>query len=253
MVKSLFFFFTGLLLSTFGRPVLELTVNKPPTREEARSLNHDSKEYEVFFNAENKVVYRDYDYHRIKGAELPFEIVRKPEERIKFGGRQVNVKVENGWLVGFDKGEWGGVLLWFNEEGTNYEIICMGNINNIHKVEGHIYVTEGLAHLSMSEGQILKAEKMDGKWHVEKIVDLPSAPYSSSLTEDNCLLIVTSHGLILLDDNFEITSLMEEGFWAGYLYPNSILIDENSVYIGMPAGILKTQLDDFNKQQWLTE
>ncbi|PHR47655.1 MAG: hypothetical protein COA32_06785 [Fluviicola sp.] len=252
MMKLLSIFIVGILLIV-GNPISELKVNLPPTEEEARKLNHSNEEYEVFLNSKGNVEYREYEYGRIKGTELPFKITPKKEDAYDFVGRQVNLKIENGWLVGFDKGEWGGSLFWFNEKGTQYEKITSGNIKNLFKINGEIYVTEGLAHLSLSSGQIFTVKSLDGKWSVDKKVDLPNAPYATTLTAASEFLIVTSKGLLKVDKNFNTETLIDEGLWWGLLYPNSILIEGQTIYIGMRAGILKTQINDIHKQEWLTK
>lgn len=160
--------FTFTVLFIIGNPIEDLKVSEPPTKEQVQKLNYSNKEFEVYLNSDNKVEYRDYKYSKVKGTELPFKIIPNKDDRYTFGGKQVNLKIENGWLVGFDKGEWGGNLFWFNEEGTKYEKIIDGNIKNIFVINGKIYITEGLAHLSMSYGQIFQIEKENNKWIVEK-------------------------------------------------------------------------------------
>src|SRR5690606_35197051 len=178
--------------------------SEPPTKEQAQKLNQSNEEFEVYLNTDNRVEYRDYDYKKVKGAELPFKIIPNIDDKYAFVGIQVNLKIENGWLVGFDKGEWGGNLFWFNEKGSQYEKITSGNIKNIFEINGKIYVTEGLAHLSMSDGQIFQIERENNKWIIEKKVDLQTAPYATTLTKDNEFLIVTSKSLLKVNKNFEI-------------------------------------------------
>jgi len=250
MMKLLAIFTLATLL-IIGNPIDDLKVSEPPTKEQAQKLNQSNEEFEVYLNPDNRVEYRDYDYKKVKGVELPFKIIPNIDDKYAFGGRQVNLKIENGWLVGFDKGEWGGNLFWFNEKGSQYEKITSGNIKNIFEINGKIYVTEGLAHLSMSDGQIFQIERENNKWIIEKKVDLQTAPYATTLTKDNEFLIVTSKSLLKVNKNFEIETLIEEGFWRAYLYPNSIQISEQYIYIGMRGGILKTQLDNIYNQLWL--
>src|SRR5690554_761227 len=245
--------FTFTALFIIGNPIEDLKVSEPPTKEQVQKLNYSNKEFEVYLNSDNKVEYRDYKYSKVKGTELPFKIIPNKDDRYAFGGKQVNLKIENGWLVGFDKGEWGGNLFWFNEEGTKYEKIIDGNIKSIFVINGKIYITEGLAHLSMSYGQIFQIEKENNKWIVEKKVDLPTAPYATTLTNDNEFLIVTSKSLLKVNKDFEIESIIEEGIWWMYLYPNSIEINGQDIYIGMRGGILKTQLNNTVNQLWLTK
>lgn len=252
MTKLLSISIIGILL-TIGNPIEELKVGEPPTKKQAEKLNHSAEDYEVFFNKDNKVEYRDYEPRKVKGAELPFEIRPKKEDIYFFGGRQVNLKVDTGWLVGFDKGEWGGNLFWFNEDGSNYQKIAFGNIKNLFAIDGQIFVTEGLAHLSMSDGQIFKVEKKNNEWSIEKKVDLPDAPYATTLTKDNEFLIVTSKGLLKVNKEFKIETLIAEGFWSIYLYPNTILVEGQNIFIGMRGGVLRTQIDKVENQQWLTK
>ncbi|MDN3710421.1 hypothetical protein QW060_26760 [Myroides ceti] len=65
----------------------------------------------------------------------------------------------------------------------------------------------------MSSGQIFQIEKKNDNWIVEKKVELPAAPYATTLTKDKEFLIVTSHGLIKVNQDFEIETLIKEGFW----------------------------------------
>jgi len=115
MMKLLSIFIVGILL-TVGNPISELKVNLPPTEEEARKLNHSNEEYEVFLNSKGNVEYREYEYGRIKGTELPFKITPKKKDAYDFGGRQINLKIENGWLVGF---EW-ETAIWFDKKLNTY-------------------------------------------------------------------------------------------------------------------------------------
>jgi hypothetical protein len=62
------------------------------------------------------------------------EIESIKEDPFLFAGKQVNLKTDTGWLVGFDNGEWGGKLYWFNEDGTYNEKILRGNIKNIFRI-----------------------------------------------------------------------------------------------------------------------
>lgn len=233
----------------------QLKTTRPPTRVDVQNLNQSKQSYEVVLTLEGLVKYRIFKYRnlQIKGPELPFQIERKDGIFGMFGGDQVSVKVENGWLIGFDKGEWGGGLFWFNELGTVHEKILSGNIKDLLRVGSEIYAIEGLAHLSSSNGQILKISTIDDQWTVNKMLDLPSAPYASTVIDEHELLIVTSRELIKVDTHFEIQTLVNDGFWQGYLYPNSIVVNDEIGYVGMLGGILKIRLDEPENLEWLTK
>ncbi len=105
----------------------------------------------------------------------------------------------------------------------------------------------------MSHGQIFTVTKKDDKWTVKNKVNLPDAPNATVLTNNNEFLIVTFKGLIKVDNEFKIETLISEGFWCGLLSPNSILIEGQTIYIGMRGGILRAKLNDITKQEWLTK
>lgn len=252
MTKPIFLLIISVLFA-FANPIEELKVGKPPTEEQARILNYSDEEYEVFFNSKGEVEYRDYKYGLLKATELPFTIKPKAKDKSAFAGKRVNLKVDNGWLVGIERGEWGGSLFWFNEKGTRYEKIVSGNIKNLFRINGQIYAVEGLAHLSLSRGQIFTVSHNSDIWTTEKKLDLPTAPYAATLTDKNEFLIVTSKELLIVDSEFEIETIVNEGFWWRFLYSNSVLVKEQTIYIGMRGGVLRTQMNNSAKQEWLTK
>lgn len=201
----------------------DLTPNKLPTHEEARNFKFNSKtEYEVY--EENETGYfRSYNYKRIKGPKVELNIVIDTINFRDFGGRQQNVKLKNGYLIGFDRGEFGGSLYWFDDNGIENYRICRGNIKDIIVFEDRIFVTEGLAHLGGDRGQILKLKFDKEKWTSEKYFELKNVPYSTKLNSKNELIVLTSKQLLKISTDNKITELISDGFWSGF-YPNSGII-----------------------------
>ncbi|MFZ6643936.1 hypothetical protein ACO0LL_29695 [Undibacterium sp. TC4M20W] len=62
------------------------------------------------------------------------------------------MEVDDGWLVGFNRGEFGASLYWFSKDRKeHYKISNHHIIDFIKKVDG-LYAIEGLAHRGSSEG-----------------------------------------------------------------------------------------------------
>ena len=243
-----------IILGFFFQPTNEinnLISNKLPTYQEARTFKFNSKnEYEVY--EENETGYfRSFNYKKIKGPEIELTIVRDTTNYRDFSGRQQNVKLENGFLVGFDRGEFGGSLYWFDDKGIENYKICNGNIKDIIVIEDRILVTEGLAHLGGDRGQILELKFDNGKWTSEKYFKLKNVPYSTQLNSKNELIVLTSKQLLEISADYKTTELISDGFWSG-LYPNSGIIQNDIVFFGMRNGILKMDLKT-KKSEWLTE
>ena len=145
-------------------------------------------------------------------------------------------EVDDGWLVGFNKGEWGGALYWFSHDGTNGYKISDDQIVAFFSLPDGVYAIIGLAHLVMSEGSIIRItrQKFDTHWQATTFVKLPFAPYAVALRRDGTMLITLSNSLVSVGSDRKIQTLLAEVPWHG-LYPNSSQLapDEQKLYIGM--------------------
>ncbi len=194
---------------------------------------------------------RVYVTNRSKSIpKLPFEIAQKQENPFELGHLSTVLKVDNGYLVGFNNGEWGGNLYWYSNDGmTNYKII-RENIVQLIVRDREIYAVVGLAHLTESNGSILRIEKNAKNWIAENYQELPCAPRAIALDDKKNFLIVTSKSLVSVDLNGSVRTLIAEGFWNIFLYPTSIIVENNMAYIGMRQGVFKYYLES-GKQEWL--
>ncbi len=103
----------------------------------------------------------------------------------------VAIPVKNGWLLGSDRGEWGGRLVYKTHDGNQKNIID-DNIKDIYEYSyGHIVVA-GLGHMGVSRGTIYLVTVKDNSYVAEKIHSLAASPKSSWLTSTGELLI--NHG-----------------------------------------------------------
>ena len=114
----------------------------------------------------------------------------------------VALKVTDGWLVGSNRGEWGGELVHLAINGEQ-NIILEQNIEDIYKLGDKYIVTTGLAHLFSNRGQIYELYKDKGSaWNSRPWLKLPGSPSSSWFVETEELLINTYGGgsLLLSED-----------------------------------------------------
>ena len=116
--------------------------------------------------------------------------------------------------------------------------------------DNKIYAIEGLAHLSMSEGSIVEIKKDNGKWTSKEYLKLPSAPEAIELDSKNNFIIVTSSSLLSIDNYNHIDTLIATGMWDSYLYPNSLVNQNDILFIGMRKGVFKYNLLT-KKDEWL--
>lgn len=117
------------------------------------------------------------------------------------------VKVEGGYLVGSDNGEWGGEITFVDLNNDPFAILNE-NMEAIYKMTHGIIAVTGLAHMSMNSGFIQTLGRgADGRWAATKWRALPGAPKFSRLLKDGRLLISCYGGIVLVSADGQMTSL----------------------------------------------
>ncbi len=112
---------------------------------------------------------------------------------------QMALRVNNGWLAGSNRGEWGGELVFISDNDDEPQYILKENIEDIYFVDGNYIAITGLAHLTMNSGMIYKLHRdEDGHWNSKPWINLPGSPRSSWFVESGELLINTYGGGSLL-------------------------------------------------------
>jgi hypothetical protein len=219
---------------------------------------------------------RSYTYKKnLSNKKLPF--------RIEQSGLSDVIKVKDGYLVAFNKGEWGGSLYWYSKNGKKNNKIGGSAFSTAPiqfiKRDNQIYAITGTSHMSLSYGNIIKIDKKQEQWIIEEYIELPDAPRAIQLDNKNNMLVFTSSGLYSIDKKANLDTLaiklrhpitpvieielpndtlrvvkkpMEihpKWVW-GFLYPTSMVIQNNVVYVGMRGGVYKFDLTT-KKEEWL--
>jgi hypothetical protein len=106
------------------------------------------------------------------GPPLPFAL---PYDEPKH--RKHVLAFSDGFLVGTDAGEWGGELLWFNQDGTHSARITFGNVIGMVALGAdEVLVLEGLNHMGIGEGAVRWVVRDHGAWRSARTKKLDSGP-----------------------------------------------------------------------------
>jgi hypothetical protein len=106
------------------------------------------------------------------GAELCDDCSPIPSQAPKFNPKVGKfhyamdfAAVSDGWLVGFNQGEFGAALYWFSRDGKRKYKISDHQVQRFVSLTDGVYAIEGLGHLTMSEGSIIRIgrSKMGGR------------------------------------------------------------------------------------------
>lgn len=108
------------------------------------------------------------------------------------------LQVPDGWLLGGDRGEWGGELVFLDRAGRQKTLID-GNIRGIARLGPRIVAVGGLAHLSSNRGRVYEVARDEkGRWSARPWRVLPGAPSGSSLRPDGRWVLDTNGGTVVL-------------------------------------------------------
>lgn len=103
----------------------------------------------------------------------------------------VALRVDGGWLVGGDRGEWGGELVVVGDDGT-FQTLLEKNVRDLHAVGDRIVAVVGLAHLGLNSGALYEVQRGPGNtWTAATWRVLPGAPRTSTAVHPDGLMIET--------------------------------------------------------------
>ncbi|HWL51172.1 MAG TPA: hypothetical protein VNQ90_01965 [Chthoniobacteraceae bacterium] len=145
-------------------------------------------------------------------------------------------RVADGWLIGYNQGEFGGALHWYSRDGRRHYKISDHQIVDFFRLPTGWHAVEGMEHRHTSQGSVIRLVQTppNARWRAVTIVRLPSAPYAASVCRDGSMLVTLSNSLVQVEAWGGITTLFADTPW-GRLYPGSSVLssDEQKLYLGM--------------------
>jgi hypothetical protein len=141
--------------------------------------------------------------------------------------------VRDGWLIGFNEGEFGAALYWFSNDGLrNYKISDDQVVDFMNTPHG-ILAIQGLAHMGFNFGSVIQIaeESKTGRWTSIELKSLPEEPQSFLRLNDGRMFIVLYSSLVLLNPDNHLETLTESALWTR---PDTIVAspDARRVYVG---------------------
>ena len=246
-------FFSALLLfciiNAFGqKPVQKWKKYDLPSDEDVLKYNSTGIGWLILLDPSGQVIAQNNIAKFPSVDTLPFKIPYDTTKVYSWRGFQTVKKVDNGFLVGFNKGEFGGSLHWYSEKGDSTYQISRGNVDYIFEYKRNIYMVSGLFHMVTDHGVINEMKFIKSKWKIDGGFELPSKSFIIMPYKDR-ILFITTKTILFFDgtDNFDLVK--KDGFWD-VLYPQSAVIVNDDLFIGMRGGVYKINLNTKN-EEWL--
>ncbi len=170
---------------------------------------------------------------------LPFDATILLENRMAEPSSAL--KVDDGWIVAYNEGEFGSAVYWYSEDGKQKAMLSRHQINGFLVEEDRTFAVEGLSHMGWSKGSMIEIKKSNGKWVVEEFLRLPGSGQAIARVARGDYVVVTSGTLLRVNLAKELLVLIPDGEWDG-LYPNSVAVEDGQVFVGMRQFVVRCRL-----------
>jgi hypothetical protein len=161
---------------------------------------------------------------------------------------------DGSWLVGFDAGEFGGGLYWYNEDGSQHYKISEGPypypIYRFFQIGETIYALEGMAHMDTDEGALLRIFRLSSRetWQVETVKKLFSCPVTAHIGKDNDVFIALYKAIVKIKMGSPDYPIQTVCYWP-WPYPYSFTSfvqsrDGSRLIIGLKQFVAEIDLTD---------
>lgn len=229
------------------QPINNWKKRKLPPEEETYQFANSGIRWLLSLDASGLITAQNKNVEFVTVDTLPFEIAIDSTEDMYFvKGYRTVMKVYNGYLVGINKGEWGGYLRWYSPEGDSSYTITGGKVNQIFTFNSKIFVAEGIP--AYGSDYIWEMNDSAGYWKIGREIKLPSSPFLA-LNYNERMIIITNNDIFFFDGSDDLDFIKKNGFWDT-LYPQSAIVLNDDLYVGMRAGVYKINLRS-RKERWL--
>ncbi|MCG6117937.1 MAG: HEAT repeat domain-containing protein [Aquimonas sp.] len=108
------------------------------------------------------------------------------------------LRVAGGWLLGANRGEWGGELIFAGDNGRRQGVLGR-NVEDIYRLGSQTIALVGVAHMTINDGVVYRLRQAgNGEWRAESWLQLPGTPYSSWPVHTGEILVNTHGGGTIL-------------------------------------------------------
>jgi hypothetical protein len=186
-------------------------------------------------------------HRKSSGPDLP------PRVKLQRGmvGVRSSLRVNNGWLLGFDGGEFGGGL-WLAASDGKTQQLSEENVHGFIETSRGVLIFVGLDHMGTDSGKVLIVPyAVTSKTDLRTLVDLDGAPGAFTKLSADTALVVTTHGISQITSTGASEKLLSRSF--GMLYPNSIVSSpDGTIYAGMRLFVVRLVLRSGKyREEWL--
>jgi len=161
--------------------------------------------------------------------------------------------LDDGALLGYYRGEFGGWLEWLPRDGGASFKREEGAPIAATRYRGEILVVEGMAHMKADHGSVLRFERRDGRrWRIHRLAGLDAAPRAALRRGENEWIVLVVDGVVKVElDSGRVQRLYRSREWYD-ISPYSIQALGQGWLLGAARGVIHLQPtpDGGYRQRW---
>jgi hypothetical protein len=148
------------------------------------------------------------------------------------------LRVEGGWFLGYNAGEFGGSLWFFTDGAHDGRVLFGRNIAGFVRAPFGLFAAYGLEHGAINSGGLLRlARDARGTWTAQPFAEFDGAPTAWKSESVASLLVLTSNGLVHVDRSGQADFRHR----AEWIYPSTLALEPETgrVFIGMRYAVVR--------------
>ena len=146
------------------------------------------------------------------------------------------ILVSDGFIFGFDKGEFGGGLHWFSPDGKRHTKISDDNTPLVYRTSKGVFAVQALSHMMFWYGRLVHLERSGMEWKTRLVTDLHLRP--GALVQIGDRLLYTTPEYV---STLETDGRQREIYRAIRPFRTESMVcrEDGEVWIGSSHGVLR--------------
>lgn len=165
-------------------------------------------------------------------------------------GNSSAVELTDGFLIGFDGGEFGGGLWRSQKDGSSVTKLLDAPVRSLMATSKGVLVFTGTAHMGLDNGQAWILRNIAEDRQPALLLELDGAPQVLFHEGGDSVLVVTTHGVTRVTPEGRTEVLTKAPFQS--LYPASVAeTSDHQIYVGMRMFVVQLSPNGSGyAQQW---
>lgn len=181
------------------------------------------------------------DHGRLKAGHVPATWTPSQRTPPFWTPGQCFLPQADGWLVGENRGEFGGGLHWYSQDGHASYRITDEPLVALYQGNRELWALDGLNHLGCDWGSLMRVHKPlhQSRWCAQEVARLPHAPTTMVQACAHSFYVATYGGLLHVNVAGYTSVLIGGEAWTALQPSTSIVLDadQGRIFIGMRGGV----------------